>query len=312
MRWGRRWWRQVDLLDQRKAKLQINDISVLIGEKGLEDSLKCLESLVWSINPKQIHMHLDGDVSDSFFVEVKRKIKSDIVLVSRKSSDEVMGDVLRKYPSCWKFRQSNVMGLKLLDVMLFKKERKKLLYFDTDIFFFNKVDLGNVDAWPGPVFMEDLLNSYSIRPWGLYPLGDFKLCEKICAGFTKYDYSDYDLDFVEWFLDKCTSSNCGKKRPYFVEQTCWAALAARANTPAVVGAPNFTFPIKGYKRADLSGCDAVHYVSTFRGLLKHVGKDRQECAARSIFKVKPARVMGPMGIVGSDIKRKIMVKFCKF
>jgi hypothetical protein len=285
----------------------MNDITVLIGEKGLACSLRCLKSLIWSIGPKKINMHLDGPVTEYFLETINKELNADLNVIKRGESDEFMNEVLRRHPECSKFRHLNVMGLKLLDVMLYK-DNTDLMYFDTDIYFLNKVDLQEVLNWQGPVFMEDYHNSYSLRPWDIFPLGKLVLAGRICAGFTKFPAKYFDLDFIEWFLKLYGSSRVALRRAYWVEQTCWAALAGRVRNTGVIGKPNFVFPKRMSKREDLCGNDAIHFVSTYRGKMGLMGDEKISSSKISTFTVKKAKVIGPFDILRSDLKRKFKIE----
>ena len=76
-----------------------------------------------------------------------------------------------------------------------------LAYCDSDVLFLKPFK--GLFSWPdekcSAIFMQDIQDAYSLRPWHVYPIGGIRLPQKLNAGPFLFRTSEYDLDFVERF-----------------------------------------------------------------------------------------------------------------
>lgn len=200
-------------------------VSTLIGHRDVMMGLDCLGSMKrCSADPLRFEIHEDGTLTPD-----DREMLVDLLPVAgfmdRREADERMVARLQKYPACLAYRSRHVLGLKLFDVPLLSKT-DDVAFCDSDIFFFRR--FRNLFAWPdaktGCLFMQDWQDAYALRPWHLWEL---KMPKRLNSGLYFLRRDLFDLDFLEWLLSR--DYQVFWRLAFWVEQTCWAALASRIN-----------------------------------------------------------------------------------
>ena len=243
-------------------------------------------------------VHDDGSLTAEDRETLMRSLPNTRIL-TRAEADKRMAERLSGFPHAAAFRRSSVWGLKLLDVAL--AEPGDCFYLDGDIRFFRRfAGLFRADVPRGRcVFLrDDVWTAYSVRPWHLLGPRGLRLVEGINTGLTVIDRAGFDLAFIDWFLAR----EAWRVIPAWVEPTCWAALAARANGHAV--APRQIVNL--YPDADIAAeTVGAHLLSSYRALFLAVASRAPDLT----LPILPVRLLqlGPLGPVAlgwNQIRRK--------
>jgi hypothetical protein len=279
-------------------------VRTLLGAKGFETSCLCLRSLVeYSADPVRLVIHEDGTLTDKHRDQL-RQISPGTEFVGRAAADEAVEGLLARYPRCLEFRRTEVLALKLFDIVLLAPGR--LAYCDSDVLFLRRyAGLFTAPVVPGrPVFMTDVGHAYSVRPWKLWPFGPVRLVGRLNTGITLTPPAYLDLSFLEWLLGVLSTDPVFVRRRYWTEQTCWAALAARTGADLldprrVVLA---TRTMDGYS----ADAVAIHFVTTFRNQLPAFeARQRPAGEAAVTVGVRPSRRIGPARMLWTDLRRRL-------
>jgi hypothetical protein len=168
-------------------------------------------------------------------------------------------------------------------------------------------------TWPdertGGVFMQDIQDAYSLRPWHIYPIGKVRVPQRVNSGLILFRSAAYDLDFIEWMLNREQLSEVFQKRPHWIEQTCWAALGWRAGCRVwserqiIIATPS----MKDFSDETV----AIHFVAACRGKLSDFsaqssGSSSPSDAATEI-RSGPARISSPMRMFGQDLLNRLRI-----
>ena len=180
-----------------------------------------------SDRPIHFVVHSDGSLRSDDAEALRSAVGDvDVDLIDRKDADAALEPLLAKAPRCRAFRERNVLALKLLDVPLLAGS-EDVFACDTDILAFKR--FSGLFDWPDAdttaVFMSDNQNAYALRPWHLLGSDRIAVPARVNTGLMAFRAGHYDLEFVEWFLGR--QFGVYQRIPGWVEQTCWAALAAR-------------------------------------------------------------------------------------
>ena len=188
-------------------------------------ALRCFASLArFNREPFRLRIHDDGTLTEEDRGRLRDAVPGGVSVVSRREADEAMTARLEKYPVCLRYRQSQVMSLKLFDIALF--EPGPMHYCDSDILFlrpFSGFSAPLAAARPPLVLMRDLFNTYSGGWRRLLARDRVPLADRINAGLILLDPARLDLDFVEWFMQQPVAL----ETPHFADQTIWSALVQR-------------------------------------------------------------------------------------
>jgi hypothetical protein len=221
-------------------------------------------------------LHGDGTLSQGDIQDLKQILPS-VRVIPRNEVEEKVLQHLSGYPNCREYRAKHAYGMKLFDVVLLSEE--DVIHFtDSDILYVNwSPDIfllpGGVDArfssnGPGR-------HAYSIEPWRVWPLGKIRLVKSLNSGLFSVRSSVLDLDHLEWLLGELKKEDRYEEQSFWVEQTCWAALASRVNSQ-IYSFEKVTIPLRSpfTGKIDLSGEDvvAIHFVSTVRDEMKNYEK----------------------------------------
>src|SRR5262245_23142393 len=104
----------------------------LLGHRGVDLALQCLGSLIErSVDPLQLILHDDGTLTAEDCDRLAAGLRQPLIVRKTDATEQVLPRLAR-YPACAQFRQTNVLGLKLLDVPLLGGDT--FAYCDTDVF----------------------------------------------------------------------------------------------------------------------------------------------------------------------------------
>jgi hypothetical protein len=250
--------------------LQLNDkpqldkplvVSTLVGHRDANMALTCLGSFVdFSVQKMLFRIHDDGTLTSADKQKLAEKLPV-LRFVERGFADDRVTQILKKYPACLRYRSRHVLGLKLFDVALFSQE-EDLAFCDSDILFFRP--FAGLFSWPdkgvGSLFMQDFQEAYALRPWEM--LRHIALPRRLNSGLFLIRGKYYDLDLIEAVI--AHDYRAFEIFPYWLEQTCWGALAWRSNV-------RFWSPrqLQVIKNADCLNENMIagHFTSSVRNLL---------------------------------------------
>jgi hypothetical protein len=183
-------------------------------------------------------------------------------------------------------------------------ESDELAYCDSDVLFLRSHK--GLFTWPneqtGAMFMQDIQDAYSLRPWHVFPIGQIHMPHRTNSGLIFFRRAAYDLDFVEWLLGRDELSDVFQKRPHWIEQTCWAALGWRAGlylwsarqfiiaTRAMTGLSDQTI--------------GVHFVAAARSKLNEFSEPSSGGTVTPV-RSHPARPSSPLHMLGRDIVNRL-------
>jgi hypothetical protein len=231
----------------------------LLGHEQVTTAVACLGSLLrQSVDRIELVLHDDGSLTESDQEDLRAALET-IRILPRQEADERTEELLARHPHCRAFRQSNPLGLKLLDVMLLEK-REALAYCDADILFLRpfeglfRFSAPKIDA----VFMADRSCAYSVRSWDLLLERRLRLAARVNSGIVHFRSRAYDLDRIEWFLDRWRRA---PRTPVWAEQTVWALLGGAVSTH-LYDSGQVAFPTAGPPVSKATA--ALHFISPLR------------------------------------------------
>jgi len=236
-----------------------NSVATLVCHRDVATAIPCLRSVALMCDVA-ISVFDDGTIT----LEDKYKLEESIpgaVVVLRKDCSDRIEALLANRPACQRYWSDNIFRLKTFAIPLIAKD--VISYVDSDILFFRpcttafELDQYHCDS----VFMSDVKEAYTIRPWDLIGRTSVKLCSKVNAGFILMRHEIYDLDFVEWFLRRYSTALA--RVPWWADQTLWSALGARCRTK-LLSSKSMVLMRPGVALHDAV---AGHFVTTFRHLL---------------------------------------------
>jgi len=281
-------------------------VRTLIGHQQVEVGLRCLGSLIsYSSEPIALVVHDDGTLTPGDRTRLTSHLEG-VSILNRDEADSLVLPRLTRYPNCAKYRRRHPLALKLIDTALI--ETGDLAYCDSDILFLKPFT--NLYSWPGAggaaVFMQDMQEAYSLYPWHAHPFGKIKVPQRINSGLILFRSSEYDLDFLEWLLGQPQLEHVFKKRPHWIEQTCWAALGRRVGCYVWSARQLLIANLKmDHVTEDTVG---IHFVAAYRGNLKLFSK--QNSASRAavqavVINAAPATGTSCFRLLAQDIKRRL-------
>lgn len=198
-------------------------ITSLVCKQFLEMAHCCLASVVRNVDGVSgISLLDDGSLSDeemNFFRELPVPVR----INSLRDREERMLDLLEKYPNAKKYRRSSPFAYKLLDSIMLSDD--PVIFVDCDILFIKKMKLKDLDPYKR-FLLRQSSNGYSGDLRDLKKLRGGQVPGYCNAGFFRLHKSDYDLDFIEYFLGR--NDLC--KRFELVEQTIFAMLFGSEGT----------------------------------------------------------------------------------
>jgi hypothetical protein len=256
-------------------------VSSLIGCRHVALALTCLGSLArHSADPVRFRLHDDGTLSGADVERLMAALPVESV-VSRVDADARVLEHLGAFAACRRLRVANALGLKLFDTTLLASA--ELSYCDTDVLFlgpfrglFHRRD-GGV-----PIFLRDRQNAYCLRSWKYATSSRLVAVRDLNSGIIRCSPARLDLELIEWYLQRFP----GCLAHVWVEQTCWALLAARTESHAVLPEQIALADAAGATRPAV----AVHLASPVRGLLPH-------------YLALPPSAVGPVEVATTPFRR---------
>ena len=206
-------------------------ICTMLGTRQAPLALRCLGSLQRQAQyPLAFALHDDGSLTPDDRARLADRIAHGVV-VDRREAGEQVAERLRRHPRCAKFRNENILGLKLFDAPLLARGRT--LFCDTDILFTRPVRCAGYFLGESPypfVATRDYRDSYAVNfgRWPLLRRHGIRLPSRFNSGMFSFGPAVYDLDYMEWLLDLDARTGLFASMPFWAEQTIYAALAARA------------------------------------------------------------------------------------
>lgn len=273
-------------------------VTTLLGHAHVEMALLCLGSLLaYSAEPLRLRIHDDGTLTE----EDRARLAAGLAepdFVSRAAAEERLAAHLAARPATRALRQTNPLGLKLVDALLLAPG-ERLLFCDSDVLFFRPFS-GLWGAEGETVFLRDTQNAYSVRSWQVLREPRLRLAGHVNTGIVGFPRAAYDPDLLEWFLTHPEY----QRTPVWAEQTAWALLGARTGCgfvdPARVRLPG--------DRVELSEeIVALHFVSPRRALLPLYAErahDRRGDPAVVLATV-PAPVCRWWELAATEVRRRV-------
>jgi hypothetical protein len=264
-------------------------------------ALLCLGSLLArSAEPLRLQVHDDGSLTEEDLERLAAGLEGPAV-VSRREADERLADLLGPHPASRAFRRENPLGLKLFDVALLAPGGE-LAYCDSDVLFLRPFSgLFSLPEGAGALFMCDPQNAYSARSWHLLREPRLRLAARVNSGIVAFRTPLFDLDLVEWFLDRPEY----RFAPVWVEQTAWALLGQPAGCRLLDPAAA-AFPLPG--REPDEGTVALHFVSPRRALLEPLARALESRAVPAVpiaIRSFPAARLTPWGLAATEARRRL-------
>lgn len=269
-------------------------------------AMRCLGSLRRCHGPAfRLVIHDDGSLTDEDCARLQDALPGDMGFVRRAEADAALSSVLERYPACRRYRARGPMAIKLLDIPLLTGGGR-LAYCDADILFlrpfsgFHRV----WDTTDAPfIFARDLETVYSVRYFHVLGRRSLPFISRLNAGVMLVDTGRIDLDFIEHVLARLDAH--GGSMPHLVEQTVWAALAARRPgacrflSPEQVGFP----PPSGAPPAE---CVALHFVGFLRDRLARTPERGSHADAPPVdLATVPARRLGRAEYAWSRLCKRV-------
>ncbi len=249
-------------LSEQSAK---KNVMTMVSHSDTATAVTCLKSVLhYSVEPIQFVIFDDGTL-DSADKDQLKSVSPGTTIVEKAEADELCLRKLSGYPTCVRFRSANVLFRKLFDIPL--ATSADLFYIDSDIYFFKPfaglfaLDEREQDV----VFMDNRVESYSVRPWHIIGSNGLNLASRINTGIICLRRGCLDLDFIEHVLRRW-GSVLESHHLWWGEQTCWAALATRLRA-YVCDRKQIAIMRSGLELSE-EMC-AVHFVSSFRHALPY-------------------------------------------
>lgn len=225
-------------------------------------ALECLGSFKeFCRDPHHLWVFDDGSL-EAGDIERLREGLGEFRYVPRQEADDRTSTPLRGLPHLRSYRLQGALAYKLTDIPFFFPEG--FTFVDSDILFTRsfKGVVKRLDCSFSNRFMEDEDDDYSIpayrRGWAS-PRG-IRLVPRINSGLFDVTKDFYEPSFVDWFVKYVLAADY---HPWFLEQTTYSALAARASS-AYFDQRQVRLPCHarlGYVPV------AIHFMTTYRHLL---------------------------------------------
>lgn len=288
---------QADQLARAESAVPAIEVQTLLGERDINTGLRCLRSLSdCTIAPTRIVVHDDGTLSKASMDRLSEAVPS-IEVIQRTDADEIAAEMLRSHPRCFRFRKSNVFGLKLFDVM-FPRFGDIIRYVDSDVFFFRRFrGLFEIPERKDAVFLKDNQCQISIR--GIRAvLHRLNFVGFLNAGLSTVRRAIFDLDRLE-HLFSIPSSPVLR---HFAEQTAWAFLC---NSLRTVFWSTDQIRLADANTVRTPETVAIHYVSTYRSQLDCVNSSTTALPVVDNFVLEPATNINGFTILRNEVTRKV-------
>lgn len=293
------------LSEAGKANFEIS-VRALICHRDVGLGIHCLSSLLRFCNdPIKIVLHDDGSLTKDDAKRLEDGLPNTI-LVSKEEADDVVRPQLTRYPRCSAFRARSPTGQKMFDIPLMAKGDIALC--DTDILFLRP--FCGVFTWPDSsadiLFLQDTTDSYCLKPWEAKP---YALRHRYNAGLMMMRKYRYNLEQVEELISFIEDSRGYKENePYqwFLEQTCWSALAGTLDARIWSGRQMRVIHETDCYHPELV---AGHFVSGVRSLLREfenaASKANVESLPTVLVESRPAANYTTLNFIQRRVRNKL-------
>jgi hypothetical protein len=257
----------------------------LVGKAQLPIALRCLPTLVRACRQlTTLIVHDDGTLDQADAERLAAALGSRMRLLPRNQADEHVLPKLTRFSALRRFRASNPLALKLIDVGLMSKNTR-IAFCDSDVLFFHTF----VDLFPvgedAAVFMKDYRNAYSMSWKDAIILNEFKILKKINTGLFCFPQAAFDLDYLNYMLSRPQMLSGW---PGHAEQTAWAALAGKVATFQYD--PSQVRVVDGRIKLD-ENIQIAHFVATHRERLSEIKLPQDLSSAPGMLGVvRPGRL----------------------
>jgi len=203
---------------------------------------------------------------DPVAVEALRHHFPDCRIILRSEADAQIAKVLRGFRRCLEFRNTNIFGPKLFDVIAFL-ESNRMGLFDSDLLFF-KEPAAYLDRVEDPAFRKNVFNpdctsnAYTVKPQIVREHLGFELQPGVNAGFGMVHKESIRWEWIEEFL---TLPGILQGHPWRIEQTLHALCSSRYGVELLPS--DYTV----YLKNGLGDRPFRHYVGPIRHLMYREG-----------------------------------------
>lgn len=170
----------------------------------------------------EIGMLDDGTLSEGSKDDLREE---GFTMLDSDSSNAKVEEEIRGYEFLKRLRRKSIMFRKLIDTTVLFKDCDRILYLDTDVFIREKIQIpSNI---PNFLFSVADVTGYSGSP--LLPLR-VPVVRGLNGGILLYNPQICDWEFLNEVARRYL---LGTGKPWWLEQTCWAALAGRVENKGV-------------------------------------------------------------------------------
>jgi len=241
------------------------EIHVLTSAGDWLNLLWTLKSF-YAVAPRKYALCIHGDKTlPAVALENLAQHFPDARIIPRDEADARADTVLRDFPRCRQFRNTNLLAPKVFDFPAFLGTDRMAL-FDSDLLFFAEPEeyLRRIEdpEFRQNAFNADIASSYTVEPAAVIERCGFALHPKINSGLGLIHRASMRLDWIEEFL-----SLPGITEGHFwrIEQTLYALCSSRYGVE-LLPAP-YTF----YHEPGLHGRPFRHYIGCIRHLMYEEG-----------------------------------------
>lgn len=239
-------------------------VRVLVCKRDVALASQCLGSLLrYSADPIELILHDDGSIGSDEKARLEAALPG-ASIISKTEANDVVLPALKDFPRLRAFRERNPTGQKLVDVGLLAGS--DIIQCDSDVLFLRP--FRGLFRWPGHdidcVHLLDIADAFCLKPW---QLGDLRLLHRFNSGLMMIRRQCFDIARMEAlvrFIEDSPGYRDNKGYQWFLEQTCWSAVAG--TRPAAAWSSN---QLRVISKTDRYAPDLVagHFVGSVRHLL---------------------------------------------
>lgn len=203
----------------------IQPVFTLLCNKDIDMAMVTISRMLKFMSSEQDFIIVDDGSLTQESIDKLKGLSSQIKIILRKERESFILSELGDRKNCIEYRNKFPFAFKLIDIPLIAKTMSdRYTYTDSDIVYLKNCyayfqsDVNTylrTDAIKISVRLKDALLKYR-----------WKIPYKFNAGYFSYDFSGFDLDFIEYYLGLEDVYNM----PWLSEQTCWALMWGRDNS----------------------------------------------------------------------------------
>jgi hypothetical protein len=210
-----------------RAKQENLSVHTLLCKEHLTFAKQCLMSMLQMVIPRPtLVVHSDGTLGESEVELLNEHFERPLTFISREEADDIVFPQIERFPLIREFRKNNPLAMKLIDVGLIGND-SKISVIDSDVLFLKPIQFLFPAEGNQALFMRDLRSSYSVAWPNAGIFRKIKVRRRINTGLFSFPRSEFDIELINRILT--IPEMCGGWQG-FMEQTIWAALAARVPT----------------------------------------------------------------------------------